>query len=192
MASDRQIAANRRNAQKSTGPKSQSGKQRSSKNAYRHGLAVPISNVGSEAQLNDLSRQLAEDASNSEILALAGRAAGAQLDLARVRKARAAIMEHAVMLDAGGARSHLELEELRHRTAQIGWRETTQGAGLRQPESPDCSTPLPRGNEEDERQSVNAVGSVLSELAKIYRYENRATARRNRAIREIVSIKTAE
>jgi hypothetical protein len=154
MASDRQIAANRRNAQKSTGPKSQSGKQRSSKNAYRHGLAVPISNVGSEAQLNDLSRQLAEDASNSEILARAERAAGAQLDLARVRKARAAMIERAELLD--------------------------------------FSMSLPRGNEEEERRLVNAVGSVLSELTKIYRYENRAAARRNRAIREIVSIKTAE
>ena len=39
MASDRQIAANRKNAKKSTGPSSEAGKRRSAKNAFRHGLA---------------------------------------------------------------------------------------------------------------------------------------------------------
>ena len=40
MASKRQIAANRRNARKSTGPKSAAGKAASSANALRHGLAA--------------------------------------------------------------------------------------------------------------------------------------------------------
>lgn len=38
MASDKQIAANRQNAQKSTGPKTPAGKQRSARNATRLGL----------------------------------------------------------------------------------------------------------------------------------------------------------
>ncbi len=38
MTSRRQIEANRRNAKKSTGPKSRAGKRRASKNALRHGL----------------------------------------------------------------------------------------------------------------------------------------------------------
>lgn len=155
MASERQIAANRRNAQKSTGPKSQSGKQRSSKNAYRHGLSVPIANVELEERRKDLSRQLVKGvSSNSEILALADRAADAQLDLVRIRKARAAMIERVELLE--------------------------------------CSTSLPQGTEQEQRRLANAIRPVLSELAKICRYENRAAARRNRAIREIVSIKTAE
>lgn len=40
MASVKQIAANRRNAQKSTGPKSDAGKNRSSRNAIVHGLSA--------------------------------------------------------------------------------------------------------------------------------------------------------
>ncbi len=38
MASEAQIAANRRNAQKSTGPKSDAGKAKTARNAMRHGL----------------------------------------------------------------------------------------------------------------------------------------------------------
>ncbi len=44
MATQRQIEANRRNARRSTGPKSLEGKRRSSQNALRHGLlaAAPV------------------------------------------------------------------------------------------------------------------------------------------------------
>jgi len=40
MASERQIAANRRNAARSTGPRTAGGKLRSRRNAYRHGLTA--------------------------------------------------------------------------------------------------------------------------------------------------------
>jgi hypothetical protein len=40
MTSLRQIESNRRNAQKSTGPKTDAGKQRTSQNAVRHGLTA--------------------------------------------------------------------------------------------------------------------------------------------------------
>ena len=40
MATDKQIEANRRNALKSTGPKTEGGKQTSKANAWKHGLAA--------------------------------------------------------------------------------------------------------------------------------------------------------
>jgi hypothetical protein len=42
MATEKQIAANRANAKRSTGPKTPSGKRRSSGNAFKHGLSVPL------------------------------------------------------------------------------------------------------------------------------------------------------
>jgi hypothetical protein len=42
MATERQIAANRANAQRSTGPRTASGKMKSSRNAFRHGLSRPL------------------------------------------------------------------------------------------------------------------------------------------------------
>jgi hypothetical protein len=42
MATERQIAANRRNAQNSTGPRSRAGKKRVSRNSYRHGLSYGV------------------------------------------------------------------------------------------------------------------------------------------------------
>jgi hypothetical protein len=188
MASERQIAANRRNAQKSTGRKSQSGKTRSSKNAYRHGLSVPMSKAGSQARLQDLSRQFAGAASNAGIPALAERAADAHLELTRVRNAQTAMIERALMPYPPGARSHLASGELRHRIAQNGWRGKTQGIGLPQPERLDSSTPLPGGNAE--WWSQNVVQPALLELTKMYLYEKRAAGRRDRAISQIISIKT--
>jgi hypothetical protein len=42
MASQKQLRANRENAKKSTGPKTATGRAKSSRNAFRHGLSRPL------------------------------------------------------------------------------------------------------------------------------------------------------
>ena len=42
MASEKQLRANRENAMRSTGPKTAAGRLKSSRNALRHGLSLPL------------------------------------------------------------------------------------------------------------------------------------------------------
>ena len=63
MATDKQIAANRLNAQASTGPRTEHGKRRSRRNAFRHGLTAEtiINVVENAADYRKLEAQLKAD-----------------------------------------------------------------------------------------------------------------------------------
>jgi hypothetical protein len=94
MASERQIAANRRNAGKSTGPRSSAGKKRARHSAYQHGLATsPILSGAVAKQAEKLARKIAGKANNPIVLEHARDIACAEIDLARVRRARVALIE---------------------------------------------------------------------------------------------------
>jgi hypothetical protein len=90
MATAAQIAANQRNALKSTGPKSQKGKQMSSVNARRHGMhsALPVKEVLAAYQV--ITSQKAVDLAQISRAAL--RLAIAEAQLARVRESERALL----------------------------------------------------------------------------------------------------
>jgi hypothetical protein len=92
MSSDRQIAANQNNAQKSTGPSSKAGREISRRNAHRHGLAIKI---GSDPAFRDEIEKLSQTLSSGAQFTLAHvrEAAEAELDLMRIRKVRAWLFE---------------------------------------------------------------------------------------------------
>jgi hypothetical protein len=71
MASERQIAANRRNAQKSSGPRSAAGTKRASRNAYRRGLSKAMSGVVFTHAVEDLARRIVRDGADASTLELA-------------------------------------------------------------------------------------------------------------------------
>src|ERR1700722_15808028 len=90
MTSDRKIESNRKNAQKSTGPRSEAGQRRSRRNALRHGLAIAIgSDPSSSEDINRLAGILAQGRSGPNIGEFAHQAAEAEIDLLRIRKLRA-------------------------------------------------------------------------------------------------------
>ena len=92
MATDRQIAANRRNGALSRGPKTAAGKARSSRNALKHGLAIPITRDHATARkVRRAARQMAPLAVGDSILN-AQIAAEANFELARVRAAFEAVV----------------------------------------------------------------------------------------------------
>ena len=91
MATERQIAANRANAKRSTGPKSAAGKMVSSRNAYRHGLTCPLSaSADTSAKLEAIARAVTGE--GEEQLISAAEFARAQLELLRIRATRAEMM----------------------------------------------------------------------------------------------------
>lgn len=92
MATDRQIAANRRNGALSRGPKTAAGKARSSRNALKHGLAIPITRDRATAwEIRRAARQMAPAAVGDSIRN-AQIAAEATFELARVRAAFEAVV----------------------------------------------------------------------------------------------------
>jgi len=61
MASEKQKTANRRNALRSTGPRSAAGKRRSRGNAYRHGLSISLTLLPeSRAEIEALAKLIAD------------------------------------------------------------------------------------------------------------------------------------
>jgi hypothetical protein len=90
MTSPQQMASNRANAQKSTGPRSKEGEARSARNALKHGLAAPVALDNATAwQITSLARHLVGDqAYDSPSWIYAQQIAEAELDVVRIRQAR--------------------------------------------------------------------------------------------------------
>ena len=174
MASERQIAANRRNARNSTGPRSGAGRKRASRNAYRHGLTLSISSTAAFAkQLDKLVHKIAGDTEDEIVLERARAVAHAELELARVRRAKVALIERA------SAFGELDPPQL---TAAGCIRLLNAVLRGRHIESIDASAAMP--SQEPER-SAEAVRRVLPELRKLDRYERRAAAQRDRAVLDL-------
>ncbi len=94
MTPERQAGANRRNARRSTGPRSKGGKKRASRNSYRHGLSAPLITTQEHARrVEKLARKIAGDAADFVTLEYARAAAEAEFGIARVRQAKVALIE---------------------------------------------------------------------------------------------------
>jgi len=89
MVSSRKIAANRRNARYSRGPRTTKGKARSRRNALRHGLAVRLPWSGAiDREVERLAAQIAGPNPDPCRLHFANIAAEAEFELRRVRARR--------------------------------------------------------------------------------------------------------
>lgn len=94
MATAKQIAANRVNAQRSTGPRTAAGKARSSQNTFKHGFSLklpPSSKVLS--RFKTLQAELADTIASEEDEIMVARVMHAQLRLMQIHEARRVAFE---------------------------------------------------------------------------------------------------
>jgi hypothetical protein len=89
MATEKQIAANRANAKRSTGPKTKRGRRASSSNALRHGLSSPRHQQLSPVDLGTLTAALLPQAGSELQIIAASQVVQAHLDVLQVRAVRA-------------------------------------------------------------------------------------------------------
>jgi hypothetical protein len=86
MASNRQNEANRNNAKRSTGPKTEAGKSKSSNNARCHGLSRPV--IADETILIALKKAIGDVGAASSADIDLGEVALAKFELNRIRTVR--------------------------------------------------------------------------------------------------------
>ena len=179
MATERQIAANRANASKSTGPRSRAGRNRAGGNATVHGLrANLVSNTAIAEQVEKLAREIAGSVEDAILLQDARDAAYAEIDLARVRRIKLALIERVSAIGTLDRPVYENVRGVRKILDMIGRGEL--------PRRIDPLATMPSGELE---RTAEAVRRALPELIKLNRYESRAAARRDKALRKIATSK---
>jgi hypothetical protein len=184
MATERQIAANRRNAVKSTGPRSSAGKRRARRNSYRHGLSVGAAErPGCAEDVERLAGKIAGAGADAMVLEQARSVAQAQIDLIQIRRMRTSLIQR--MAEFGV----LEVPEAlgTSRDFKRILKSIVSGVPC------DLTIPIPPApslpSSEPDR-TAEVMKRVLPELLKLDRYERSATARRDRAAGLIVARRT--
>jgi hypothetical protein len=175
LTSYRQREANVTNAKAGTGPRSEAGKVRSSRNALRHGLNVSIwGDAALTSRAEALAQRIAGPKADAETMIWARVIAEAQFALERVRARRMRLLLEPKALLPSDLRKHLQLIE------EIDAYMSDEPAchDVRVVLKAPSTTPV----EADQRLIDNLDGRNL-EFARLERYERRALSRRKSAIR---------
>lgn len=173
MMSGRRARANQLNAQKSTGPRSAEGKQRSAKNARQHGLSVPVTSDPELCkEVERLALIIAGEGASPRRLEAARQIAEPQIDLIRSRRARLQLLND-------------PRESIKQ--GSIGEKLEAVSLLIDHPADPEA---LARIQDITDRQSGEAAPALelgldilAPKMMRLDRYECRALSRRKKAIR---------
>ena len=170
----------RRNATRSTGPRTRAGKSKVATNALRHGLAVPTGALPQfETKVTDLARRIAGAGASPGSLAAARRVAEAQIDLKRVRTAKALILNGSIRARPS-PKDVLRLVRLAGRVLNGHVdADTAMEAQERLAHY--------RGVSVGPKSLTATITESTNELLKLDRYERRALSRRKFALRDLLA-----
>ena len=161
MASLKQIAANRHNATRSTGPRTACGKSRARANALRHGLlSKALADTEHGAKTEELARRIAREHGKPEDAIEAKIVAEADMEILKIRALRAKLLDAIPIDDNADSRDEV-LPNAARATDQLVRRSTEQS---------------------------NLTLSYLDEIQQLLaldRYEQRAISRRRHALRHL-------
>lgn len=180
MSSSERAKANRRNAQKSTGPKTAAGKRKVAGNALSHGLAVPVACVPELGEVAErLARRLAGDAPSPARLQAARRVAEAQADLARIRQAKMDLLAQPMANPTyRSVAEWLDILKFVNRVADRPDRNRLSFEKMMLIDKTSRERADPAG------RAAAVLADLSHRLAVIDRYERRALSRRKAAIRD--------
>lgn len=179
MTSQKRRESSRLNGQKGRGPKSEAGRRRSSRNAFAHGLSLPITSDPLLSSRAERLAQLIAGLGASEQRLLEARIiAEAQIDLLRVRRLRLERLAHPSLVN-----KRITLKDLRAlmKAVEVNipdeWDQINIVDQEVQDILPDTEPPLEQ-----------KIGEVISSFHRLDRYEKRALSRRKFAIRRLHQI----
>jgi hypothetical protein len=208
MPSASKLAANRANAQRSTGPHTAQGKAQSRLNPLKHGLAISAAALPALADdVADLARKIAGDACDtSSVLEAAKRVAAAAVDVDRVRSARHDLLQQMVS-DPEFHDPTLTRELMPDRPARIKYSVAMcleayrNGTDVQQREAVlaqvaahiayESKVERIKLNWANAKQKAQQRARQWEQLARLERYERRAVSQRNTAIRAFDEVQAA-
>lgn len=178
MATERQLAANRRNAQRSTGPRSSQGKKQASQNARRHGFSRKTASCDFEA-VEQLARELVGQHAGFVRLELARQAAEAHLTIRLVSQTKSRLINR--ILTFGELRA--QEPDVPRMPAKTFWHflelcHLTESF----PRPPDATRTMPADASD---RTAEAIRRALPDLVRLERYARRAASRRDAAMRRL-------
>ena len=186
MTTERERAANKQNAQKSTGPRTAEGKARASLNALSHGLSARSVYDSATREKIDCLASLFAGSHNGriDVMSLARAAAEAQILVERVAEAR-----HQAWYEAASSEAMTERGKFHEFSSRKGLREFSSNTGvpggsLKSLMPHLFAAPFRLDTEED----AEIINLASTKLSKLVRYERRAVNQRDRALRAMQAL----
>jgi len=185
MTTGRQLEANRRNAARSSGPRSRAGKQRASQNSFRHGLSS-AARFDRCKQIEQLAHELAGQPISLETLEYARNLARAKFDLDHIRRVRLSLVKRVLLIGRLHRPRYLlsQLDQIILTKPEIGQveRAIQRGTPLRLRRR----RRLPDLPQSEPGHTAETLRRVHTECVAINRYQREASGRFNQALRRLL------